>query len=104
MIHHWYITVAAVREYLAICGENPRDDGDTFDRAAKDLAEICEHARLVKTEPHRETYRVSVTDDATGATKRLELTVSTMPRPEGPLPQLVRVRDKGRRGKRSDRR
>lgn len=94
----WYISVAAVREYMPMAGYDPRDDGDQFRLAERELADVCNEARLSKSEPGREIYRVNVT--LRGYRKRLELTVALSDRAEGDKAQLVRVRDKGR----SDRR
>lgn len=89
----WYITVAAVREFQEILGLPEDNDGPGFDGAAKQLDEICRQAKLAKDEGHRQIYRVKAL--IRGKVARLELTVATGQRPEGPLPQLVRVRRKG---------
>lgn len=88
----WYITVAAVHEFQRICGLPRATEGPDFDDPAKQLTAACDAARIKKTEPHREIYEAKVT--VHGKRVRLELYVSTTPRPEGPLPQLVRVRRK----------
>lgn len=97
----WYLTVAAVCEYQRIAGYPVERDGQWFDRAEQELAAIAEQARLVEDadmSPGRELYRVRAV--IRGIRRRLELTVSIDPRPEGPLPQLVRVRDKDGRADR----
>lgn len=91
----WYISAAAVRDYLRICGIP--DTRYRFDLAAEQLDRLCEVAQFVdelRPSPGRLIYRVRT--EILGLPTRLELTVSTTPRPEGPLPQLVRVRDKDR--------
>lgn len=93
----WYITVEAVRQYMRIQGYVGSTDGPIFDRAAIELEDLCDQAELKKEWAHdgkpRQLWQVRamVGDYRT----RLELTVAMEPRPEGPLPQLVRVRDKG---------
>lgn len=92
----WYITVAAVRQYMAICGYEGSTDGPVFDAAAIELEDICDRAKLTREVgdgQRSQTWRVKakVRDKMT----RLELTVATSPRPEGPLPQLIGVRNKG---------
>lgn len=100
MIEHWYITVAATREWLYICGMSPLAKGETFDRAAKELDLICrESARLKKDEGHRQIYEAKTVIG--GKIARLEIYVSLAKRPEGDAPQVVRVRRKG--GSRSGR-
>lgn len=91
----WYITVAAVLEYQAICGRPERRDGPEFDRAAKELEQLCESAERKKTGLWQAKTKLG------GRTERIELHVSTRKRPEGDLPQLVRVRlrSRGRRKK-----
>lgn len=92
----WYITVAAVRDYMRIQGYAGSTDGPVFDRAAIELEDLCEQAKLAKDvgpDQQSQLWRVKATvrDKRT----RLELVVSTEPRPEGPLPQLIAIRNKG---------
>ena len=91
----WYISAAAVREYQAIAGYPREDDGPSWDRAERELADLADAARLAQDDGVQQVWRVGAT--VRGKRTRLELTVKTTPRPEGPLPQLVRVRDKGAR-------
>lgn len=95
----WYISAAAVRQWMAISGRGGADDGPEFDAAAKELDALSLEARLAKDvgpNQHHQQWRVAAT--VRGRRSRLELIVSTQPRPEGPLPQLVAVRHKGRGG------
>jgi hypothetical protein len=90
--YRWYLSAAAVREYAAAAGL-PLDDGDhLWATAERSLSDLCDRARMVADEGHRQIWRCP-------GRHRWELTVSTATRPEGPLPQLVRVRrrDRGRR-------
>lgn len=85
----WYITAQAVRDYVRIAGL-----GDPADEAVFDAAE---DALMAIAEATAASGRVPARLD-TGALRyrgpkplRLNLIVTTDPRPEGPLPQLVRV-------------
>lgn len=100
-----YITVRAVKEWMAIVGSSPADDGQDFDDAALELEALLADSRVVAAGPNaRETgptagalveRRITKTQ-IDGKMHRIELYVSYAKRPEGDLPQLVRVRDKGR--------
>lgn len=95
--YRWYLTAAAVRQYMLLRGDRGSDESPDFYAAEADLAAACAAARLVADAGARgspyQTWRVKWT--LRGRRTRLELTVSTRPRPEGPLPQLIAVRDKG---------
>lgn len=101
MIEHWYITVAAVKQWQQICGIPQADDGPLFDRAAKELDAVCQEARLVRAagESSRDAALYRATAVIRGRRYLLDLYVAEGPRPEGDAPQLVRVRVK--RGPRS---
>ena len=100
MIEHWYITVKAVHDFQRIVGLPQADDGPLFDRAAKELGELCEAAELKKDIGPGQTSQIwQVKMTLRGRVERLELYVRPAPRSEGDMPQLVRVRHK-RRGKR----
>jgi len=90
-VERWYITAAAVREWQSICAHH-RGERPDFDSAAIELESVAAGAKLAKTEGRRFIYRAKATIG--GRRQRIELTVTTTPRPEGPLPQLVRVRRK----------
>lgn len=92
----WYISVEAVRQYMRIMGYAGSMDGPVFDSAAIELETLCEQAKLAKDVgrgQHSQLWRVKTTvkDKRT----RLELVVSLSERPEGELPQLIAVRNKG---------
>lgn len=93
----WYITVEAVCQYMDIQGYRGDSDSLEFFRAESELAGLCEQAEFKKDWAHdgkpRQLWQVRA--DVRGKRQRIELTVSTEPRPEGDLPQLVRVRLKG---------
>lgn len=87
----WYITANAVRHYLELL-RRP-DNEQEFARAEKELMEIAAEAveadrlgirRGKEVRPGLIQYRGP-------RPLRLGLRVSTVPRPEGPLPQLVDV-------------
>ncbi len=91
----WYISAAAVKQYVAICGYSA--DDDAFDRAAKELEVLTRDAKLAQDvdEKHRsQLWRVKAT--VRGKRTRLEFVVSLAEREEGSLPQLIAVRNKGR--------
>lgn len=99
----WYITIAACEQYAAILGIDPEDDAD-FNRCEDELAAVAQVATFHKISDgglheyrgkvpakSRQLLRARTPED------KLVLLVSTEPRPEGPLPQLVRVKLRGRR-------
>ena len=92
----WYISAAAIRDYQAIAGYTLASDGESFDRAEFELAELAEQARLardISDTQQTQLWRVKATirDRRT----RLEFAVNPFPRAEGDLPQLIAVRNKG---------
>lgn len=92
----WYITVAAVRQYMAIMDYGGGTDGPIFDRAAIELENLCEQAKLARdVGPGQQSQLWRVKATVRGKRTRLELVVSTEQRAEGPLPQLIAVRNKG---------
>lgn len=96
----WYLTIAAVRQYMEIAGltGDLEDDNPDFVRAQNDLGEISLTATPADTPPTDSggiIYRPHVM--IAGRKTRLELTVTPAGRAEGDLPQLVRVRLKGGR-------
>lgn len=100
MIDHWYITVEAVHDFQWILGLPQAKDGPLFDRAAKELAKICEGAVLKREAiPPSYTQQWQAKTKIGGKSTRLELAVSTRKRPEGDAPQLVRVRNRGSQSK-----
>lgn len=85
----WYITAAAVRDYLAITGQDPDAEGDVFDRASDALVTIAIATVASDRQP---------TPTDSGALRyrgprplRLRLIVTAAVRSEGGLPQLVTV-------------
>lgn len=92
----WYISAAAVKQYMAIQGYEGSPDGPVFDRAAIELEHLCDEARLAKDAgEHSPNQQWRVKATVRGKRTRLELIVSLEQRPEGPLPQLIAVRNKG---------
>jgi hypothetical protein len=92
----WYISAAAVKQYMAIQGYAGSPDGPIFDRAAIELEDLCEQSKLARDVSDKSPYqqwRVKAT--VRGKRTRLELVVSVEQRKEGPLPQLIAVRNKG---------
>jgi len=97
--YRWYLTARAVRQYLAICGWPDDDGGPIWGRAEGELAEHCATARHHRTQRNGlEQYRTARVPVAGGERRtRLDFLVSTAIRPEGPLPQLVEIIDRGSR-------
>lgn len=92
----WYISAAAVRQYQQIAGYAVESDGPSFDRAERELADLADQARLAKDiGPGQRSQQWRVKATIRGRRTRLELVVSTEARPEGDLPQLIAVRNKG---------
>jgi len=89
MPYRWYISAAALREYAQAAGHPLDDGGPQWAAAERALAALCAQARLISEEGTRQLWRVPGGD-------RWELSISTAPRPEGPLPQLLRVRRRGK--------
>lgn len=102
----WYISARAVREYAAILGVDASVDEADFDRCEDELVSI---ARVAKFGTCRDNglleYRGKVPPESRRLLRsrtdedRLTLLVSTEPRPEGPLPQLVSVALRGSHGR-----
>lgn len=96
MTSPWYISAAAVHDYQRICGYAVEDDGESWDRAERELIDLAASARLAVDASATQTcqlWRVKAT--VRGRRTRLELSVSLAARSEGPLPQLIAVRNKG---------
>lgn len=92
----WYISAAAVKQFMAIAGYIGSPDGPIFDRAAIELEDACSQARLAKDiGPGQASQLWRVKWTVRGKRTRLEFVVSVEQRPEGPLPQLIAVRNKG---------
>lgn len=85
----WYISVAAVRELLAIKGLDPDDEGSDFSDAERDLDEQA-RAIVAAGKAGRDLDSGAVQYRG-GRPLRLRLTVAQAPRREGGKPQLVRV-------------
>lgn len=93
----WYLTIAAIREWMTLTGRGGEIEpaNPDFAAAEAELGELSQTARLSEEGSRRERgasliYRGKAT--VGGRRRRVECTVVVTPRPEGPLPQLVRVR------------
>lgn len=93
---HCYVTAAAVRDFCRIIGVDGCDERQ-FSRAAVRLQELALNATRKGEAPHTEYWQAKAL--VRGRVERLELVISTRSRPEGPLPQLVRVQKRSRGGK-----
>lgn len=78
----WYITIAAMEQYLLLRGVNP-------DRATGDLLAMAEDTLASGREPVRTAS--GLLQYRGPRPERLSLTVNPTPRAEGNLPQLVGV-------------
>ena len=92
----WYITIAAVRQWMTLTGRGGEleDDNPDFIAAQNELGDLSLVATLAldATDKQRNgasIYRGKVT--VKGKRLRAECTVMPPLRSEGPLPQLVRV-------------
>lgn len=93
----WYLSVAAVRQYMRIVGLPDVTDGPLFERAECELAQLAEEAQLARdVGPGQESQLWRVKATVRGKRTRLEFIVSLSERSEGDLPQLIAVRNKGR--------
>lgn len=94
MTWRWYLTIAAVRQYMTLAGlRGPLEmSNPDFARAQEELGELSLTANLARTPEKKSgalTYRGKVT--IAGKRRRIECTVMPQGREEGDLPQLVRV-------------
>lgn len=78
----WYVTLAACEAYQRLRGWP--DNDEHFERAERELIELSAHASHRETRGHLQLWR-------SGRPLQLRWLVSTMPRPEGKLPQVVWV-------------
>jgi hypothetical protein len=90
----WYLTVAAVRQYMTLAGLRGEleDDNPDFLKAQEALGELSLTAKPVigkDAQSGAVYYRGKVTIH--GKRRRIECTVMPIPRVEGSLPQLLRV-------------
>lgn len=86
----WYISVAAVEQYMEAKRVPVRSEGPEFDAAEEELMAIAIEAAGKKPRELKSgllQYRSS----GAGRKLRLRLLVSPKPRKEGKLPQLVHV-------------
>jgi len=94
MTWRWYITIAAVRQYMDLAGLRGEleDSNPDFVAAQKALGDLSLTAKPVigkDTKSGATIYRGKVT--IAGKRRRIECTVMPVPRIEGALPQLLRV-------------
>lgn len=94
----WYLSIAAIKQYMEIVGLNGpcEDSNPDFIGAERELGQLSITTQPANTPPTASggiIYRPNVWIH--GKKTRLELTVMPAGREEGSLPQLVRVRLKG---------
>lgn len=85
----WYITASAVHDYAALARLGDSADDDVFARAEVALMELAEETVASGRKPRLMDSGALVYRGPRPL--RLGLVVVTERRPEGPLPQLVRV-------------
>lgn len=85
----WYITVAAVKELMAIKGLRVADAGPDFDACEEEL--ITQARAIVDSGKAGRELDSGAIQYRGGRPLRLRLTVNPAPRREGGKPQLVRV-------------
>lgn len=85
----WYLSARAVREYAALAGHGDPDEEAVFARAEAALMRQAEETVASGRRPVR--MRSGALRYRGPRPLRLTLVVVDEPRPEGPLPQLVRV-------------
>lgn len=90
----WYLTIAAVRQYMELAGlrgelEDTNPDFVAAQNALGELSLTARPARTAETRSGAVIYRGKVTIG--GKRRRIECTVMPVPREEGSLPQLLRV-------------
>lgn len=91
----WYITIAAVRQYMEIAGLGGvlELDNPDFAAAQEALGQWSLDARLIHgKDVHGSLVYRSGKIKLNGKTTRLQFLVHPVPRAEGELPQLVSVR------------
>lgn len=96
MTWRWYLSIAAVRQYMELAGLRGEleEDNPDFVRAQDDLGT---HSLTARPVPGKDTasgaiiYRTGRVVLPNGRKCRLEFTVMPIPRKEGALPQLLRV-------------
>lgn len=84
----WYISARATREYLALTGRPDDDGGPEWQRAESEIQEIARRATVTQRGHPGSGDLVAYRGPKP---LRLGFVVSTTPRKEGPLPQLVSV-------------
>lgn len=98
----WYVSAAAVHQYSSLFGFDPeRDDEADFIDCENELVSIARVARFRKISEgglleYQGTVPVASRLMLPHREHRLVLLVSVEPRPEGKLPQLVKVKLRGR--------
>ena len=101
MRSHWYVPESIVHTYMRISGLTE------FGVAEWQLLDIICSDRMRDTERRSKSgaqlWRATVMVGARGRQRktRLDFYVQPDPRPEGPAPQVVRLVDKGPRGRRA---
>lgn len=95
MSFRWYLSAAAVRQYMTLVQYPSEDDGPNWDRARAELGRACSYAKIESSHPETGIEMWTSGPLLLGPKAKpfdLQLFVSSESRPEGPLPQLVAVK------------
>jgi len=95
----WYITIAAIRQWMDLTGRTGalEEDNPAFLAAERELGDLSLTAKLAVEASERQRSGASIyrgTAQVNGRSVRAECTVMPPLRGEGKLPQLVRVTSK----------
>lgn len=92
--YRWYFTADVVRQWLHLTGRRDDDGGRNWGIAEQELGQLAEQARDTgkRTDSGAHIYRTKARVHGRTRTVRVEFTVMMDARPEGDLPQLLRVR------------
>lgn len=88
----WYLSAAAIRQYLEVMRRADDDGGPEWGRAEQELAALADSAhQVLQPDGTPALTRGGHQRWRTGRPLRLQMIVSTSERVEGDLPQLVSV-------------
>lgn len=85
----WYISAAAVRDYMRIAGLSPADDGPDWDLAEREL--LRQARAIVEAGKQGRELEANRYQFRGGKPLRLRMIVSFERKAEGDLPQLIAV-------------
>jgi hypothetical protein len=95
MSFRWYLSAAAIRQFMTLVQYPPEDEGPHWERARSELGHACGQASKESTHPETGIQLWNSGPLLLGPHAKpsnLQLFVSPESRKEGPLPQLVAVK------------